>query len=268
MVSAKLLSDVSHRLCCAKSADMSAMEKPFGDINVIFTGDFGQLRPVGEQPMFGYKLVQRLTPNVTETLSGQMALHGAYLWRQVTHVVILRENWRARNDAPYVNLLAHVRKGIAWSGTGDMSEEQWGTGDNYSVSDYLTLCSRHVDYLMNIGADELKLFHDAPNIVTWKHIRDAINIRKAKMFAREHKQCLHLYKSKDFSQKKELPLHLQPLCWMLESSITSDALGSLPLCIGMPVVITENLSIARGIVNGSQGTVDYIMYTCDSDGNR
>ena len=43
MISAKLLSEISHHLCLAESANASAADKPIGNVNVIFTGDFGQL---------------------------------------------------------------------------------------------------------------------------------------------------------------------------------------------------------------------------------
>ena len=268
MVSVKLLSDISHRLCLAKSADTSASDKPFGNMNVIFTGDFRQLHPVGEQPVFGYKLVQRLSTNVAETPTGQFALHGACLWRQVNCVVILRKNWCAQNDAPYINLLGQVRKGIAWTRKQDFTEEQRGTGDNYDSSDYDTLGTRRVDYLLSLAPSELEAFHDAPIVVPRKQVWDAMNLRKAGMFTEMHNHALHLYKSKDFRQKEEVPSHLHPLVWSLSPSTTNDALGNLPLCAEMPVMITENLSITNGVVNGAQGTVENVSFSTDEEGNR
>lgn len=46
LVSAHLLCDISHHLCMAKLADLIAASTPFGGVNVIFTGDFEQLKPV------------------------------------------------------------------------------------------------------------------------------------------------------------------------------------------------------------------------------
>lgn len=76
-----------------------------------------------------------------------------------------------------------------------------------------------------------------------------------------------MYKSKDSSLKTELPTGLRYLAWGLNSTITNDMLGELPLCIGMPVMITENVSIACRIVNGSQGKVESITYSVDVEGN-
>lgn len=48
--------------------------------------------------------------------------------------------------------------------------------------------------------------------------------------------------------------------WCLPSNCTDDSLGELPLCCGMPVIVTENLSLAHGIINGSRGNVVRIEY--------
>ena len=268
MISAKLLSEISHRLSLAKSGDVSAADKPFGNVNVIFTGDLGQLKPVAEQPVFGHRLVQKLTATVTDTPSGQSALHGACLWRQVNTVVILRKNWRARHDVPYINLLEQVRKGIGWTTKTELNDEQSGVGGNYQESDYDTLRGRQIDHLMSCAPAELEAFRDAPIIVSRKRVRDAINFRKARMFAQANHRSLYLYKSKDFCKNKEVPSNVRHLVWSLSSSTTEDMLGILPLCSEMPVMITENISVSNGVVNGTQGTVDSVSFTVDDDGNR
>lgn len=54
--------------------------KPFGGVNVIFAGDFGQLRPQKSNALYSYGLVKRLAPATMQTITGQAALHGAFLW--------------------------------------------------------------------------------------------------------------------------------------------------------------------------------------------
>lgn len=46
MIGAKFLGDISRRLQQAKVEDGPLVSLPFGGVNVIFTGDFGQLKPV------------------------------------------------------------------------------------------------------------------------------------------------------------------------------------------------------------------------------
>ncbi|KAG1732741.1 hypothetical protein EDB19DRAFT_1640062 [Suillus lakei] len=76
----ELLSQVSQCISQAKSWDESAHDKPFGNVNVIFTGDFGQLCPLKSNALYSYKLVKKLAPATMQTIKGQSALHGAFLW--------------------------------------------------------------------------------------------------------------------------------------------------------------------------------------------
>ncbi|KAG1811911.1 hypothetical protein EV424DRAFT_1275663, partial [Suillus variegatus] len=69
---------------------------PYGGVNLIFAGDFGQLRPPKSNALYSYKLVKNLAPATMQTIKGQSALHGAFLWRQVDTVVELKQNWRAK----------------------------------------------------------------------------------------------------------------------------------------------------------------------------
>lgn len=142
-----------------------------------------------------------------------------------------------------------------------MPTDEIGSLENYNSSNYNVLCSWKIDYLLCHAPDEVESFRDAPIIVTKKWIRDAINLRKVSMFSDTHHRTLNLYRSKDSSQKSDLPLQYHHLVWGLNSTIMNDMLGELPLCVGMPVMITENVSIMCGIVNGMQGVVDSISYS-------
>jgi PIF1-like helicase len=52
MISALLLSQISQCLCQAKAWDLNNRNKPFGGVNIIFSGDFSQLRSVCALPVF------------------------------------------------------------------------------------------------------------------------------------------------------------------------------------------------------------------------
>ncbi|TEB29566.1 hypothetical protein FA13DRAFT_1581298, partial [Coprinellus micaceus] len=45
-------------------------------------------------------------------------------------------------------------------------------------------------------------------------------------------------------------------------------LGNMPLVVGMPVMLTQNLDVKNGIVNGTVGTLKHIRYTIDEYGQR
>ncbi|TEB38496.1 hypothetical protein FA13DRAFT_1605953, partial [Coprinellus micaceus] len=49
---------------------------------------------------------------------------------------------------------------------------------------------------------------------------------------------------------------------------TNQRLGKIPLCIGMPVLVSQNFDVKHGIVNGTRGTVKTIRYTTNLRGER
>jgi hypothetical protein len=75
--------------------------KPFGGLNMIFSGDFSQLPPVG-----GGESISLYSGSIgTQIYSGlshygQESAIGKALWHQVTTVVILRENMRQKLQSP------------------------------------------------------------------------------------------------------------------------------------------------------------------------
>ena len=47
---------------------------------------------------------------------------------------------------------------------------------------------------------------------------------------------------------------------LLGMSIIENMLGMLPIYIGMPVMVTKNIDMSHGIVNGVKGIVRHINY--------
>ncbi|KAJ7881840.1 hypothetical protein B0H13DRAFT_2235519 [Mycena leptocephala] len=199
------------------------------------------------------------------SLDGQTSLVGAFIWRSIRNVIILRKNWRAQHDPKFINLLARVREGLAWDARVPMTPKQTGTGPNYSISDYETFRSR--EYHMLNPAEKAK-FRDAPVIVATKVVRDVINMRMTRDFAQSTGQALKTYKSMDRFKRQSVPDEMQKRLWKVRSKLTKDSLGELPLVIGMRVIITENIAIKASVVNGSEGIVREIKYEEDKEGNR
>ena len=105
MVSAELLCQISKQIAIGKHADPNSLDKPFGGVNVIFGSDLGQLQPVGTTFLFSADLLGHLNACMKETKKGQNALFGTSIWRQLTHIVELKENIRARDDPDYTTCL-------------------------------------------------------------------------------------------------------------------------------------------------------------------
>ncbi|KAG1788904.1 hypothetical protein EV424DRAFT_1476447 [Suillus variegatus] len=202
LLSAELLSQVSHRICQAKSWDETARDKPFGGVN---------LRPPMSNAL--YRTIQ--------TVKGQSALH-----------VELKQNWQARDDAAFVEMLNRIRLG----------KVRKIAIDRHNASDY-------------------DVFKDAPIIVTRKYLRDAINQSKA---CQEH----HVYHAKDRISGNSLAIDQQERLWKMDTTHTNDSPGILPLISGMPIMVTENAATSCKIVNGSRGILKSIVYEIDEASNR
>ena len=88
MLSARDLYKISFQLCKV----LNNAETPFGNLNMVFSGDFAQLPPAmgGEHA----SLYSRHIGAISSNSKSQEEAIGKALWHQVTTVVILRENMR------------------------------------------------------------------------------------------------------------------------------------------------------------------------------
>ncbi len=253
MIGSTLMAQISTRLQHAKGNSGMAEDIPFGGVNVIFFGDFGQLRPVGGPPLYSHHLVRDRGLEDTQSLQGVSALKGVYLWRLVRTVVILRRNQRQSGDLAYSELLARIREGH--SGNARKANH---------FDDYSTL---HTHLLQNFDVETAARFRDAPIIVGIKSVRDPLNDRILRHHARRIGAEVHFYHSIDQVPHTQLDRNDREVLWNLPSTISKDSLGKLPLFPGMRVMVQENIAFACKVVNGAIGIVRDIKYT-EEDGVR
>ena len=241
MIGCKMLYQISEALIEAKGNT-----SPFGGINLIVAGDFAQLPPVGES---------RLTASIDTSQSrqtskrGQENVFGKLLWLSMNKVVILKQNMRQSGpeNAPLVDLLTRLREGRCTN------------------KDYELLSSR---VLQNMNVDWGK-WKNTPIIVSENAQKDALNIRAAEAFARKTNQPLHWYHAIDTHQRNIVTdPTLNAYLEKLNSGVTNQRLGKIPLVIGMPVMITQNYDVENGIVNGCTGILKTIRYQKNAQGIR
>ncbi len=247
MIGAPLLSDICTRLQHAKGNHDLAEDIPFGGVNIIFLGDFGQLKPVRSPALYSHRYAKNPTIQDTQRTPGVKALKGIYLWRLVKNVVILRKNQRQSGDPQYAALLARIREGHSGNA------RRANTADDYAL-----LSSR---LLQNFDSATMARFRDAPIIVGVKTVRDPLNERLLKHDAHKLHADVHYYHARDRVARMPPNDHDREVLWSLPSSKTGDALGKLPLFPGMRVMIQENIALAWNVVNGAIGTVRDIKYT-------
>jgi hypothetical protein len=242
MVGCSLLNEISNALMDAKQNSL-----PFGGINIIFAGDFAQLPPVQDPPL--YRLFDTTTMSATQR--SQDVLAGKLLWLTVNTVVILTEVRRqeGKENIAFVQLLGRLR-------TGTCTDE-----------DYQLLQTRILTEAKPNWSDPK--MNNIRVIVSQNVIKDALNDRSAAAFAARTGQELHWYYAIDSRGGKEvtdpnLKRHLRNL----PTTDTNQRLGKIPLVIGMPVMITQNFDVANGVVNGAIGTLKKIRYVENEIGER
>ena len=242
MIGCQMLYRISEALIEAKGNSA-----PFGGINFIVAGDFAQLPPVGET-----RLYASINTSQTQqaTKKGQEVVFGKLLWLSIKTVIILTESMRqvGPENKRLVQILERLREGKC------------------NENDYDLLSSRVLKNIYNINWND---WENTPVIVSENAQKDAINEHAAYAFAQRTNQPLHWYHAIDTHQQipvtdTALKEHLQNL----NSGLTNQRLGKIPLAIGMPVMISQNYDVEGGIVNGCTGILREIRYQCDSEGNR
>ena len=80
-VEVQMMQSISEALCAAKGNNL-----PFGNVSIIFVGDFTQLPPIGRRSLVSHIPIQQVTdPRV------QWQIFGKLLWYTVDTVVLLSE---------------------------------------------------------------------------------------------------------------------------------------------------------------------------------
>jgi hypothetical protein len=241
MIGCKLLLEIHEALCEAKENT-----ELFGGINIVFVGDFAQLPPVGD-----IKLYSRLHNNKIGTMKGQRNVFGKLLWLSVSKVIILKELVRqdVHDDFEFTNLLNRLRTGSCIQA-------------DYEFLNSKLLRHTKTDFSNSTWAQ-------APILVSNNDTKDSLNLECARSFASRTKQSLQFYHATD--KRKGRPVNdreLQDKLWSYHSGKTEQRLGVLPLCKGMPVMITQNYDVENGIVNGCLGTLEKVNYSIDEQGYR
>jgi hypothetical protein len=234
----------------------------FGDVNMILAGDFAQLPPVGEQPLY--------SPNVSSRHDTSMKPHqqeatlGKIFWHQFVTVVILKQNMRQTTqsaaDTKLRTALENMRYGAC------------------TVDDIVFLNSRVAD---NLFEDKKSIFSDprfrnVSVITAWNNQKDHFNEQGSARFAADHGlELTHFYSmdslgiqdessNKDKGKRgrrtkgrkaRKLVPQLQEALWNRSPCSSDQVAAKLSLCVGMPVMIRNNDATELCITKGQEATV-------------
>lgn len=257
MIGARFLSELSNRIREAKYHHLDSCSMPFGGVNVIFMGDFGQLKPPAQTALYSHRITEHMSFKTASCIDGISAMNGVLLWRQIKKVVQLVKNHRQAGDPDYAEFLSRIRLGICVPdpriAAGVASRNDW----NYLLDRVLS----------KLDQATLQKFDDAPIIVGTKVTRDILNAKRICYDAARLRKSVNLYHSVDTMDRVPVRIGLRNRLWNIPSSSNNDAFGRLPLFNGMKVMVTENIAFFHGVVNGSEGVVQSVYHNEDSDGN-
>ena len=194
----------------------------FGNVSILAVGDLYQLQPVAQ-------------PHVFEEVSDMYArLHrSGSLWTDEFFMVELDQNMRQRGDQRFAELLCRVRKA------------------EHTEEDLDLLRSRAVED----GDPDYP--HDAVHVYRLNKDVDLDNITKLNRLAPEDQHTV--IPAIDYSIDK----HTGQLDMTMPKSKanTGGLVEELHLAVGAEVMLTVNIDVSDGLVNGARGTVEAIIKT-------
>ena len=128
------------------------------------------------------------------------------------------------------------------------------------------LHEREITRVASRSPSDLIKFQDTPVIVGSKVLRDTLNAYLLVAHAAHVNETIQIFHAVDMIRGKTLTHTLANRLRALPTQATSEMIGSLPLFVGMRVMITENLSVPFKIVNGSEGIVHSFSYEQNEQG--
>ncbi|CAF3596910.1 unnamed protein product [Rotaria sp. Silwood1] len=243
MVGLTLLAKLNRIISTAKHVDPQI---PFGGVNVIFFGDYLQYRPIYDAPLhtdFSLPSKKKSDKLPTEKEIQQRVARSLIL--QINCVVKLTQQMRTE-DIRYLQLLERLRQGQC----------------NYD--DYELLLTRVVGQ-PSVSSLRESPWNKAPILVFRNEVRTQINHKAAIQNAAQLNCAPIVCVAQDTCKGKPIedPILIKKLLELSDSK-TEHLSGLLPLVPGMPVILTQNIAIELGLINGMNGIFRQLVYQADS----
>lgn len=190
----------------------------FGGIQVIFTGDFLQLLPV-------FNKNKDLYENIDDRLIIESPLFNKIFKDE--NIIILKENFRQKNDSVFINILLRIRDGTFTEDDVNLLRTRQVLPENIQEHVHLVSSNKKAQIINDTQLSKLK----TPKV---KYASSYTSSGKNK-------------------EIKEL------LTKELQFQFTQKGINELILKKGARVMLIKNLDVSLGLVNGAIGTiVDFI----------
>ena len=196
----------------------------FGNVSILAVGDLYQLQPVAQ-------------PYIFDDVSDMYArLHGSgSLWTDEFSMVELDEIMRQRGDQEFAKLLCRVRKAEC-------------TDDDFEVLKSRAIENSNPNYP-----------HDSLHVYRLNKDVDQYNLSKLNLLAPEDQQAvIHAIDSTKEKHTRQLNMTLPK-----SKASTGGLVEELHLAVGAKVMLTVNIDVSDGLVNGARGSVEGIIRTAN-----
>jgi PIF1-like helicase len=226
MLGCKKLRRISKKLCKIKGCAV-----PFGGLFVLFSGDFNQLRAVGDKCL--YHPISEPSDKITK--AQQQQNEGLFLWRGViTQTVLLKQHYRAQN-AELHSVLDRIRCG------------------EVKPSDIELLKSRTFGHPN--GPDFCNSKWRTAMLVTPRNIlRQAWNNQAALRHTMDTGHQIFISPSIDEGLKQSR----DAMIWEIDSKTEMLATWNI-LSINGPATVTANIAVELGVANGSKVIIKEVV---------
>ncbi|CAF4795943.1 unnamed protein product [Rotaria socialis] len=232
MVGLTLLVKLNRIISAAKHVDPQI---PFGGVNVIFFGDYLQYQPVYDAPLHtDFPLLSKKKSAKLPTEKEIQQRVARSLIIQINCVVKLTQQMRME-DIRYLQLLERLRHGQC----------------NYD--DYELLMTRVV------GQPSV-----APILVFRNEVRTQLNCEAAIHNATQSGYAPIVCVAQDTCKGKPIedPILIKKLLELSDNK-TEHLPGLLPFVPGLPVILTQNIAIKLGLINGINGIFRQLVHQPD-----
>ena len=255
MIGKQMMGKISSRCRQAKTIETNPDDDMLGNLSFATVGDPAQCPPIQDTPFYDPNL-HKDTRSDPDAQRVKLANTGHLAYDSFSDIIILQTCHRIRQKADTTDpeSLAYNERGQRFLGIMNRLRDcVW------NEEDYYWLCKRKLGQL---SFSEKSSFADAPVIMEFRKERDDENPNSS---CESHNRTLlfHLAKDKDVPVARFNAAYEGATCEegaKYADDVFRGLTHQLEVCEEAPVLLTENMWVQAGLMNGTRGVIKAIVY--------